>query len=105
MVSFDPASMAVSDPDPVTLALIATSIATGASRVRNVSDACPVVQSPKLIPIARATYRCCMLFPSGQMKNSTTKVPRLNGAGSGAREGRDVKVKRARKRLVQRNDL
>src|SRR5438876_1465954 len=46
--SFDPVSTAESEPDPVTLAFIAESIATGASRALNVSAA----QSTQPIPMA-----------------------------------------------------
>jgi hypothetical protein len=40
IISFDPVRTAVSEPDPVTLAFIAASIATGASRALNVFGLC-----------------------------------------------------------------
>src|ERR1700693_4151857 len=56
-VSFEPASIAETEPDPVMLAFIAVSTATGASRVLNVSGLCAGAHSANQNPIARATQR------------------------------------------------
>src|SRR6266481_4048274 len=50
-VSFDPASTAVAEPSPATVAFIAASIGTGASRVLNVSALCATPPSASNIPV------------------------------------------------------
>ena len=62
----------MTEPDPAMLAFIAASMATGASRVRNVFGLCATAASAKLIPIVRVIRH--MLFPSGQVKHSIAET-------------------------------